>query len=657
MPGVVPTAVAAATRSMLFARRRSRARQMGWPIRGNATPAWATRPIEAIEVGDLVWAWDEALAHLVRRPVVRLFRHRGQPIVAVTVVDAAGASHCIESTTEHPFWVDAKGWVAACQLQGGDLLQCIGEGTCLRVASVQRTGNTADVFNFEVSGVHNYFVGAQGVLVHNESAPAKGSEASRSWKVAGDEKAKLAKGQDHVLDTGDGPPPMGRPVARFDALAHAENQISRANRTKVIRVASRVALGASLVFAFGHTVQKYRGTYSEAVANASSAAALSPAGEPVGYGAWQYKLTRPQLTLRPEIADAMVWQTPLRLAKPDWVVQGERLAPARDAKLANEPLELMRNRQFAEAPAKLGSGGGLMGAFQKYEPITTAHDFEVVQARIRQHLRAGELGAAQALAHDADIGLSRYNELVDDTYVPMPESPYKTAARALWTDGQFQADFADVGGRALVASGYGAVPVLGGPDGKGVIERGRMFVSSALWLGYGLSESIDIARYGSGGYSGATSHAEAWRTPMLKMTQRAIYNMASEQAGMFLPAPGVREAQSLGRWTMAPTLWSRPAMQYLGMAATDTALGVVAGQAVGLWRHQVDPATPSPYENGGLWSNIVPDAAANVFAYTLMSPGATSALGMSRIPWEYKAAVLVGGRAIATETYNQMTSP
>ena len=31
------------------------------------------------------------------------------------------------------------------------------------------TGRTADVYNFEVEGTHNYFAGKDGVLVHNMS--------------------------------------------------------------------------------------------------------------------------------------------------------------------------------------------------------------------------------------------------------------------------------------------------------------------------------------------------------------------------------------------------------------------------------------------------------------------------------------------------------
>lgn len=159
-------------------------------------PGTHTKPIEDICVGDLVWAWDENLRSLVRRPVARLFRHQSKPIIVVTMVDGDGAEQRIEATTEHPFWVESKGWVAACKLQTGDVLQRIDGGAGLRVASAQLTGTCADVFNFEVQRIHNYFVGAQGVLVHNESekSPAGYDLGDPKWirtRVTLDGEARL----------------------------------------------------------------------------------------------------------------------------------------------------------------------------------------------------------------------------------------------------------------------------------------------------------------------------------------------------------------------------------------------------------------------------------------------------------------------------------
>jgi hypothetical protein len=127
------------------------------------------KPIESVEVGDLVWAWDEAMDLLVKRPVRKLFQHGQRPAVEIRFAAAGGTEGSVTSTTEHPFWVEGRGWVGACELQPGDVLKSIDEGAALRVLRVLCVAARFEVFNFEVHGAHNYFVGASGALVHNLS--------------------------------------------------------------------------------------------------------------------------------------------------------------------------------------------------------------------------------------------------------------------------------------------------------------------------------------------------------------------------------------------------------------------------------------------------------------------------------------------------------
>src|SRR5690606_646229 len=49
------------------------------------------KPIEEVEVGDEVWAWDEETGKVSLRRVVRLFETPNQPIVEVTIAHANGA--------------------------------------------------------------------------------------------------------------------------------------------------------------------------------------------------------------------------------------------------------------------------------------------------------------------------------------------------------------------------------------------------------------------------------------------------------------------------------------------------------------------------------------------------------------------------------------
>ncbi len=77
----------------------------------------------------------------------------------------------IETTAEHPFYVDGKGWTDGCDLQPGDLL--IGAaGNKIAVESIVPTGETKPVFNIRVSQDHTYFVGDDdwgcSIWVHNQ---------------------------------------------------------------------------------------------------------------------------------------------------------------------------------------------------------------------------------------------------------------------------------------------------------------------------------------------------------------------------------------------------------------------------------------------------------------------------------------------------------
>jgi hypothetical protein len=136
------------------------------------------KAIEDVRVGDIVWAWDEVHGALRQRSVRRLFRHRNKTLLAISIVDAGGRPHVIEATTEHPFWVERKGWVPADRLARGDELKHIDGQTRVRVLSIQVVG-AADVFNFEVGDAHTYFVGAPGVLVHNHSSMPDAIELQR----------------------------------------------------------------------------------------------------------------------------------------------------------------------------------------------------------------------------------------------------------------------------------------------------------------------------------------------------------------------------------------------------------------------------------------------------------------------------------------------
>lgn len=120
-------------------------------------------PIESIEAGDLVWAWDEETGEVALKEVVQTFENQTTELVRVTVKGEE-----IVCTREHPFYSPVKGWTAACKLRAGDILVTV-NGEYVVVEKIQHEILEAPipVYNFEVEGFHTYYVADSGVLVHN----------------------------------------------------------------------------------------------------------------------------------------------------------------------------------------------------------------------------------------------------------------------------------------------------------------------------------------------------------------------------------------------------------------------------------------------------------------------------------------------------------
>lgn len=121
--------------------------------------------IEDVEIGDLVWAWNETSKKLSAQRVSKTFIHDHDG-------DLVLLEDSIYVTPNHPVYVQGK-WKPAGNLEQGDLVLTIEiseEGHALfekRIESPENAGNhSGHVYNIEVENLHNYF--ADGVLVHNK---------------------------------------------------------------------------------------------------------------------------------------------------------------------------------------------------------------------------------------------------------------------------------------------------------------------------------------------------------------------------------------------------------------------------------------------------------------------------------------------------------
>uniref|UniRef100_UPI00035C38E8 polymorphic toxin-type HINT domain-containing protein n=1 Tax=Paenibacillus massiliensis TaxID=225917 RepID=UPI00035C38E8 len=121
--------------------------------------------IEDIEVGDQVLAKDESdpEGDLGYKEVTALYRNQRDDIIKLHV-----GEQVIETTDNHPFWVEGKGWIFADELQVGDKLQKA-DGSNLKIDKVEflKLDKPITVYNFTVADYHTYYVTDIGIWVHN----------------------------------------------------------------------------------------------------------------------------------------------------------------------------------------------------------------------------------------------------------------------------------------------------------------------------------------------------------------------------------------------------------------------------------------------------------------------------------------------------------
>ncbi|WP_133739924.1 colicin D domain-containing protein [Actinorugispora endophytica] len=128
-------------------------------------------PIEAVMVGDEVWATDPTTGESGPREVTRLITGSGEKtLVEITVTDDTGTTGRVTATAAHPFWLpDRRRWADAIDLAPGDRLHT-STGARVRITATEsRPATDQQVHNLTVDGLHTYHVavGQVDVLAHN----------------------------------------------------------------------------------------------------------------------------------------------------------------------------------------------------------------------------------------------------------------------------------------------------------------------------------------------------------------------------------------------------------------------------------------------------------------------------------------------------------
>lgn len=122
------------------------------------------KPIRDIRVGDKVLARNDESYIDSYQKVIELYGRQVSHYYEVQL-----DSKTIQTTDEHPFWQQGKGWGKAQDLVEGEVLATATSDLTIR--RVQRINQPLKVYNFSVANDHTYFVGEYGLWVHNMNKP------------------------------------------------------------------------------------------------------------------------------------------------------------------------------------------------------------------------------------------------------------------------------------------------------------------------------------------------------------------------------------------------------------------------------------------------------------------------------------------------------
>ena len=121
------------------------------------------KAIETIKPGDRVWSENPETNSKALKKVKKIFVREKDSLIRLAI-----NGEVIETTDEHPFYVEGRGFTAAKKLKTGDEVR-LEDGTAARIESseTRQLDRPVKVYNFEVEDYHTYYVSEQKVLVHN----------------------------------------------------------------------------------------------------------------------------------------------------------------------------------------------------------------------------------------------------------------------------------------------------------------------------------------------------------------------------------------------------------------------------------------------------------------------------------------------------------
>ena len=124
------------------------------------------KAIETIKVGDLVLARNVETGETALKAVTDLIRRHERVIWEVSLTGPDGETGRFKTTDDHPWWIAGQGWKKTAELEPS-MAVVTKDGRGMIVASVTEIARTDATYNLTIADFETYFVGENGVLVHN----------------------------------------------------------------------------------------------------------------------------------------------------------------------------------------------------------------------------------------------------------------------------------------------------------------------------------------------------------------------------------------------------------------------------------------------------------------------------------------------------------
>lgn len=122
------------------------------------------KPIETIKLGDIVFTFDFENQRIVESTVLNTFENWTENLVEIVI-----NNEIIQATRDHVFWIESEQkWLPASELCE-EMQVRLSDGNIVHISSISIFEKKCDTFNLQIAQHSNYFVGINGVLVHNDS--------------------------------------------------------------------------------------------------------------------------------------------------------------------------------------------------------------------------------------------------------------------------------------------------------------------------------------------------------------------------------------------------------------------------------------------------------------------------------------------------------